>query len=217
MRMIRFLTVLLLSFNLHALEFQPRGDTLYIWGDYVEDDYDAFLEIMELNYISTVELGESEGGLISESFAIGRYIKENGIVTIIEDGVDCSSSCAMVWAAGKDRRIMGTGKAHFHAPYVPTDMVMEMIDTKCLEEFLEEDDTVDTCKAYTDEQVIDGVRWMTRDAIRKGVEYMIEVGAPNEWTIKMLDQDPASFFTVTNKNMEVSKNAKLYKLSSTAR
>lgn len=200
--MFRFIAILLISLNVNALEFQilsgtaNGGGVLHIWGEYNEDDYDAFLEIVELEDIKSVILGDSQGGLIAESFPIGRYIKSNGLDTIISEGVSCSSSCAMVWAAGKNRFILEGGKANFHAPYVPTESVIGLIDTKC------DDDPVDTCVEYTQVEIIEGMRWMTREAIEKGVRYMLEVEAPNEWVIEMLGNSPDSFFTVTDLNIK---------------
>ncbi len=168
---------------------------------------------MELTTIKVVEFGESEGGLTSESFPMGRYIKDNNIVTVIEDGAICSSSCAMVWVAGTDKEIRGTGVAQFHAPYVPTENIVELIDRKCTEEFLEEDETVDTCEPFTDANIIDGVRGMTRRAIEGGVSYMMEVGAPNELTLGMIGEDPSTFISITNKNMNGGEiNVKLHEL-----
>jgi len=211
---------MVLSFSAVALEFKIKGNSLHLSGSFDEQDFDAFHEMMELNEgIDTVILGNSNGGLTMASYPIGRYIKGNNLKTVIEKDAVCVSSCSFVWlAGGEHRRIEDGGSALFHSSYVPTDAINDIIATKCLEENLDEDETVETCVAFTQDDITDGVRMVTRQSIAGTVKYMLEMNAPHNLIEQTLSKGPHEFFAVTdiNKVGDIN-NEELHKLSNKAR
>src|SRR5262245_48234271 len=60
----------------------------------------------------------SPGGMIEPALAIGRAIRLKGFDTIVDDGAQCSSACALVWLAGASRRMGERTKVGFHAAFV---------------------------------------------------------------------------------------------------
>jgi hypothetical protein len=60
----------------------------------------------------------SNGGSLLAGIRIGAVIRERGFVTLVPDGAQCASACAVAWLGGL-QRLMGNGsKVGFHAAYV---------------------------------------------------------------------------------------------------
>jgi hypothetical protein len=60
---------------------------------------------------------DGPGGDFQEAMAIGAYIAEHNIATLVRGGAVCTSSCAFIWLAGKPRWLYRTSQIGFHAPY----------------------------------------------------------------------------------------------------
>jgi hypothetical protein len=67
---------------------------------------------------ATVAL-RSDGGSLLAGIRIGMLIRVKNFTTVVPDGAQCASACAVAWLGGA-RRYMGSGsKVGFHAAYVP--------------------------------------------------------------------------------------------------
>ena len=58
---------------------------------------------------------DSPGGYLWTGIKIGQIIHRHGFSTVVADGVQCSSSCALAWLGGKERFIGDTAMVGFHA------------------------------------------------------------------------------------------------------
>lgn len=59
----------------------------------------------------------SRGGYLSDGFEMGRLFRKHRVATVITNGQECSSSCAIAFLGGTGRFMNGDGKLMFHAPY----------------------------------------------------------------------------------------------------
>lgn len=59
----------------------------------------------------------SQGGSTDDAMAIGRAVRRLNIKTIVPDGVECLSSCAIIWAAGAERWSARKSVIAFHRPW----------------------------------------------------------------------------------------------------
>ena len=67
---------------------------------------------------STTVAFRSDGGSLLAGIRIGMLIRVKDFVTVVPDGAQCASACAVAWLGGA-RRFMGAGsKVGFHAAYV---------------------------------------------------------------------------------------------------
>jgi hypothetical protein len=67
----------------------------------------------------------SPGGSYDEALKISELLYERGIATVVEDGAECYSACAIIFMAGTAphhllplRRLSAGGILGFHAPYI---------------------------------------------------------------------------------------------------
>jgi hypothetical protein len=113
----------------HALtirDLEANGETRFIAldGQFEVGDDKKFIDKI-LGVERAAILLNSPGGMIEPALAIGRAIRLKGFDTIVHDGAQCSSACALVWLAGASRQMGGRTKVGFHAAFVmengPTD------------------------------------------------------------------------------------------------
>jgi hypothetical protein len=67
-------------------------------GDQIEFDRVLFATYKR-GVVSSVHLN-SPGGLISEGYAFGREIEDQGLTTVVERGAHCESACFLIFVAG---------------------------------------------------------------------------------------------------------------------
>lgn len=60
---------------------------------------------------------ESGGGFIKDGFSLGRLLRANGAIAVIDDHKRCASSCAIAFLGGTKRKLFSNSKILFHAPY----------------------------------------------------------------------------------------------------
>ncbi len=60
---------------------------------------------------------ESNGGLLSDGFRMGRMFRRHGVVVSVKSGRTCASSCAVAFLGANERHLSGTATLLFHAPY----------------------------------------------------------------------------------------------------
>jgi hypothetical protein len=86
-------------------------------GDLELGDIESFRSKIETVSRATVAF-RSDGGSLLAGIRIGMLIRVKNFLTIVPDGAQCASACAVAWLGGA-RRFMGAGsKVGFHAAYV---------------------------------------------------------------------------------------------------
>ena len=101
-----------------AAEFAlgPRGFGIAISGKIVEGDFDRFIvySASHPKYNSSEISLNSPGGSVEEALKFAEYFTKEFVGTSIENGANCFSSCALIWAGGVDRSISGSARLGFH-------------------------------------------------------------------------------------------------------
>jgi hypothetical protein len=103
-----------------AAQFTRSADHsghLYLTGTIKEGDDARFIAALD-DSVEVVSL-TSEGGYVREAMNIGRAIKQRGLATEISAGYRCASSCALIWSAGRPRRV--AGELIFHCARDPSE------------------------------------------------------------------------------------------------
>lgn len=108
---------------------------MLIGGEIVQGDFEKFVTIGKLllpgddgesTRRNTVCLASS-GGSLSEGVKFAKYFYDNGIGTVIDDGQECYSACAIMFMMGTatgaevsfaNRKLHVGGKLGFHRPYL---------------------------------------------------------------------------------------------------
>ena len=125
MHRIWVLILLLLSMTAaNAAEFDIRqldngSSVIVIEGDFELNDVDTFrTKVASLSTSRVAVAFRSDGGSLVAGIRIGTLIREKKFTTIIPDGAQCASACALAWLGGT-RRFMGHGSSvGFHAAYI---------------------------------------------------------------------------------------------------
>ena len=60
----------------------------------------------------------SPGGDLAPGLEIGLAIRDSGFDTLVPDGYECASACALAWLGGDNRAMGGDSYVGFHAAYV---------------------------------------------------------------------------------------------------
>lgn len=76
---------------------------------------------MALAHSSAVVLMNSNGGLLLPGLEIGKAIRLKGFTTVVPEGFQCASACALAWLAGTPRFMSPNGRVGFHAAYLEAD------------------------------------------------------------------------------------------------
>ena len=186
----------LLSFKAYALDVETgihKGEeVIFVSGEYYEYDSEVFLDIVKANpNIKTIVLTSSDGGLTSESYPISRYIRDNGLNTIVISGAECVSSCGIVWMGGVDRSIEPDGAVWLHLPYFPADT---MWDYLLFDEYCE---TEDTCRYWTDVEKLQIYLIQNLNAVKDFYDFMLEMGLEPEHIKGTMGTNPWSFHQIT--------------------
>jgi hypothetical protein len=58
---------------------------------------------------------DSPGGIIQSGLAIGRFIRANGLDTVVPNRAVCFSTCGLIWLAGGERWVGDSAQVGFHA------------------------------------------------------------------------------------------------------
>jgi hypothetical protein len=89
----------------HPATITKAGDTIALSGSIEQGDDERFAAALD-DSIKIVSL-TSDGGRVYESMAIGRTIRRHGFATEVPRGYACYSACALIWSAGRPRRVAG--------------------------------------------------------------------------------------------------------------
>jgi hypothetical protein len=106
----------------HAADFQKsplvnsKGDIIAVIGDLELGDEKKFIDVA-LSSSNAVVVFQSRGGNLVAGIEIGKAIHLKGFSTLVPDGMQCASACALAWLGGSTR-LMGTAaRVGFHAVY----------------------------------------------------------------------------------------------------
>lgn len=92
-------------------------DLITVVGDLVAGDDKRFIEFA-LGASDAIVAFQSRGGSLVSGIEIGKAIRLKGFSTLVPDGTQCASACALAWLGGRVR-FMGRGaQVGFHAVYV---------------------------------------------------------------------------------------------------
>ncbi|WP_156412392.1 hypothetical protein [Bosea sp. Root483D1] len=93
---------------------------ILVRGDLASGDDKAFANVA-LAHSSAVVILNSNGGLLLPGLEIGKAIRLKGFATVVPDGFQCASACALAWLAGSPRFLSPNGRVGFHAAYLESD------------------------------------------------------------------------------------------------
>jgi hypothetical protein len=116
----------LISTECSAAEFKKnplpdgRGAVIAVVGDLDVGDEKKFVDLA-LSTEAALVVFESPGGNLIAGIEIGKAIHLKGFGTLVPDGVQCASACALAWLGGRIRFMGETGRIGFHAAYTDRD------------------------------------------------------------------------------------------------
>lgn len=99
-----------------SLEQGDEFDWIYISGEIAESDVALFQRIAIGSEEAIVVL-ESDGGYLAPALKIGEIIRLKNFSTAVLSDSICSSSCALIWVAGRQRYLSDAARVGFHASY----------------------------------------------------------------------------------------------------
>lgn len=98
-----------------------ENSTIYIQGDIMENDGEAFRETIKLHPEASIVSIVSIGGMVDEGLLIAEEIYNRGMTTYIpKDGV-CYSMCSFIFLSGKEKIMHLDQRLGFHPPYMIED------------------------------------------------------------------------------------------------
>jgi hypothetical protein len=101
---------------------QPRfngtgGTRIFISGLIVPRDDEVFANVANQAVAPVWVLPSGPGGSVGAALAISDMIAERGYGTIVENGYNCASACALIWASGYANHAIARNSAliRFHS------------------------------------------------------------------------------------------------------
>ena len=92
-------------------------DIILVVGQLSFGDEKQFINAA-LNSENAIVVFQSPGGNLFAGIEIGKAIRLKGFSTIVPDGVQCASACALAWLGGRTRFLSSTARVGFHAAYI---------------------------------------------------------------------------------------------------
>jgi hypothetical protein len=103
--------------NIEVKNLDAGAALVVLEGDLELGDIESFRSKVGSLSKATVAF-RSDGGSLLAGIRIGMLIRVKNFTTVVPDGAQCASACAVAWLGGA-RRFMGAGsKVGFHAAYV---------------------------------------------------------------------------------------------------
>jgi hypothetical protein len=110
---------------------QEGCTTVTIEGDIEATDGGRFMELMlKSNTKKALIMLHSDGGNLTASLQIGRYIKNNSYSTYVPSNAVCASGRAAIWLAGAFKQADATAKIGFHAAYTLKKVGRQVVATE---------------------------------------------------------------------------------------
>jgi len=103
--------------TLEAFEVEDGYHFLFLQGSIEAGDADRFRQLAASHSGATVVL-ESPGGSTIDAIEIGEAIRLKGFSTLVMNGSECSSACALIWLAGSPRVLTRSARVGLHATYI---------------------------------------------------------------------------------------------------
>jgi ATP-dependent protease ClpP protease subunit len=70
----------------------------------------------------------SGGGYLSDGYSLGELFRKYRVQTVVTNGQECASSCAIAFLGGKFRSMYGDAVLLFHAPYTGSGIAIDCTD-----------------------------------------------------------------------------------------
>ncbi|WP_397422255.1 hypothetical protein [Phenylobacterium sp.] len=106
------------------IESEPSKDSevtlISIVGTLEASDVEKFRRLAVRADKALVAL-KSPGGSTAAAIEIGRLIRLRGYSTLVFNGTECNSACALIWLAGERRYLSQSARIGFHATYLQRD------------------------------------------------------------------------------------------------
>ncbi|MBY0612027.1 MAG: hypothetical protein K2P80_07560 [Beijerinckiaceae bacterium] len=145
---------------------------IVVRGDLAKDDDKIFANVA-LAQSSAVVLFSSNGGLLLPGIEIGKAIRLKGFATVVPDGFQCASACALAWLAGSPRFLSSKGRVGFHAAYLESDgrLMPNAVGNALVGAYLNQLNLSSSAVIYITSAPPEDMRWMNvEDALRIGID-----------------------------------------------
>jgi hypothetical protein len=93
-----------------------NADLIAISGDLALGDERKFIDLA-LSSQNALVVFQSPGGNVFAAIEIGKAIHLKGFTTLVPDGLQCASACALAWLGGRVRLMSDTARVGFHAAH----------------------------------------------------------------------------------------------------
>jgi hypothetical protein len=146
-----------------------------IEGDLEHGDIETFRAKAEPLAASraTVEF-RSNGGQLLAGIRIGTLIRAKKFVTVVPDGAQCASACALAWLGGSRRFLGQRSRVGFHSAYIskPAGPIESGAGNAILGAYLNQLGLSETAILYVTYAAPRSMQWMS---LEEGAEYGIAV------------------------------------------
>ena len=162
----------------HAAEFSKAAsrndgsDIIFVVGQLSIGDDKQFLKVA-LNSENAIVVFQSPGGNLFAGIEIGKAIRLKGFFTLVPDGVQCASACALAWLGGRSRYMGATANVGFHAVYVKAEgqAAVSSAGNAVVGAYLNQLGLPTSAIIYITEAPPDGMQWLNFvDARRYGID-----------------------------------------------
>jgi hypothetical protein len=136
----------------------------------------------EVDLIPRRHSGSESSGHFGASLGIAGFVWARSLTTVVGEYAECSSGCAIVWFAGRERRILQGGRIGLHAARMPKDQRRSEAGTAAMIQFLRILGSVPEAVLTLIEQTEPGdIRWITRvEATEMGLVALESSPPPTE-------------------------------------
>ena len=167
---------------------QNKPSLVLITGTLDLADKDEFLrQIAPLS--SAIVSFSSDGGSLIAGLQIGEIIRLKNFSTLVPEGAQCASACALAWLGGT-RRLMGSrAQVGFHAAYDGQTHQVTSSGNALVGAYLNKIGLPYSAVVYITSAAPDSITWLSKsDAEKLGIEVSLFNGTPNT---KSRDSAPA--------------------------
>ncbi|MDN5789085.1 MAG: hypothetical protein L0H65_18935, partial [Pseudorhodobacter sp.] len=118
------------STGVSAAEIRYHGENIKgspvvsIVGELERADIERFADVTR-NLEDAVVLFESDGGDLEAGLEIGTRIRLRGFSSVVANGKQCQSACALAWLGGVTRHLGDGAVVSFHAAYIMKDSIAQ--------------------------------------------------------------------------------------------
>ncbi|MDR6829019.1 hypothetical protein J2X48_002934 [Bosea sp. BE271] len=145
---------------------------ILVRGELAIGDDKAFANVA-LVHSSAVVVLDSNGGLLLPGLEIGKAIRLKGFATVVPEGFQCASACALAWLAGTPRLLSPSGRVGFHAAYLESDgkLMPAATGNALVGAYLNQLNLPTSAVIYITSAPPEGMRWLNlADAQQNGIE-----------------------------------------------